>query len=128
MNSRIIKAAGTCGVVLAAVVAAACSSSSSPSSSTPSGSSAKAKPYTIYLSNNFVGNDWRVQMEKEATVAADLAPFKVNVSVTITNAGNTVPDQIQSLPAIVAKKPDAILLDASSPTALDTVINPACAN
>ena len=66
-------------------------------------------------------------MEKEATVAAGLAPFKGNVSLTITNAGATVPDQIQSLQAIVAKKPDAILLDASSPTALNPVINQACA-
>jgi ribose transport system substrate-binding protein len=126
MNSRIIKAAGTCGVVLAAVVAAACSSSSSPSSSTPSGSSAKAKPYTIYISNNFVGNDWRVQMEKEATVAAGLAPFKGVVKLTVTNAGATVPAQIASLQAIVARKPDAILVDASSPTALNPVITQAC--
>lgn len=85
------------------------------------------KPYTIYLSNNFVGNDWRVQMEKEATVAAGMAPFKGVVKLTITNAGSTVPDQIASLQAIVAKKPDAILVDASSPTALNPVITKACA-
>ena len=52
-------------------------------------------PYTIYLSNNFVGaDDWRVQMEKEATVAAGLAPFKGKVKLTITNAQNTAPAQI----------------------------------
>jgi len=124
MNSRTLKAAGACGVALAALITAACSSgSSSPSSS----NSAKSKPYTIYLSNNFVGNDWRVQMEKEATVAAGLAPFKGVVKVTITNAGDTVPDQIASLQAIVARKPDAILVDASSPTALNPVITQACA-
>jgi ribose transport system substrate-binding protein len=116
-----------CGVV--ALAAAACSSGSSgTSSSSGSGSGTQAsKPYTIYLSNNFVGNDWRVQMEKEASVAAGLAPFKGTVSLTVTNAGNTVPDQIQSLQAIVAKKPDAILVDASSPTALNPVIQQACA-
>jgi ribose transport system substrate-binding protein len=124
MNSRTLKAAGACGVALAALITAACSSgSSSPSSS----SSAKSKPYTIYLSNNFVGNDWRVQMEKEATVAAGLAPFKGVVKLTITNAGDTVPDQIASLQAIVARKPDAIMVDASSPTALNPVIAQACA-
>src|SRR5258708_30539528 len=74
MNSRIIRAAGTCGVVLAAVVAAACSSSSTSSSSTPSGSSAKAKPYTVYISNNFVGNDWRGPVAEGGTGSARLAP------------------------------------------------------
>jgi ribose transport system substrate-binding protein len=123
MNSRTLKAAGVCGVALAALITAACSSGSSPSSS----SAAKSKPYTIYLSNNFVGNDWRVQMEKEATVAAGLAPFKGVVNLTITNAGDTVPDQIASLQAIVARKPDAIMVDASSPTALNPVIAQACA-
>ena len=83
-------------------------------------------PYTIYLSNNFVGNDWRVQMEKEATVAAGLAPFTGKVKLTITNAANTVarPDQLAH--AIVARKPDAILIDAGSPTALNPVISQAC--
>jgi ribose transport system substrate-binding protein len=133
MKSRTLKVAGACGVLLVAAVTAACSSSSSSSSAsgsatTSSGSSATAaKPYTIYLSNNFVGNDWRVQMEKEATVAAGLAPFKGQVKLTITNAGATVPDQISSLQAIVATKPDAILVDASSPTALNPVITEACA-
>ncbi|HTW00978.1 MAG TPA: substrate-binding domain-containing protein [Streptosporangiaceae bacterium] len=113
-----------CGVV--ALTAAACSSSGGSTGGSTSSSHA-SKPYTIYLSNNFVGNDWRVQMEKEATVAAGLAPFKGSVKLTITNAGATVPDQIQSLQAIVAKKPDAILVDASSPTALNPTIQQACA-
>jgi ribose transport system substrate-binding protein len=115
--------AALCGIL--AVAAAACSSGSS--SGTSGGNAHATKPYTIYLSNNFVGNDWRVQMEKEAQVAAGLAPFKGNVNLTITNAGGTVPDQIQSLQAIVAKKPNAIMVDASSPTALNPVIQQACA-
>ena len=101
--------AALCGAL--ALALAACSSGSSGSSTSSSGSQA-SKPYTIYLSNNFVGNDWRVQMEKEATVAAGLAPFKGKVKLTITNAQNTVPAQISSLQAIVARKPDAILIDA----------------
>jgi ribose transport system substrate-binding protein len=78
------------------------------------------------LSNNYVGNDWRIQMQKEAQVAAGLAPFKGKVKLTITVAGSTVPDQISSLQAIVARKPAAILIDASSPTALNPVISQAC--
>jgi ribose transport system substrate-binding protein len=87
---------------------------------------AVSAPYTIYLSNNFVGNDWRIQMQKEAKVAATLAPFKGKVNLTVTVAPGTVPGQIQSLEAIVARKPAAILLDASSPTALNPVISQAC--
>lgn len=83
-------------------------------------------PYTIYLSNNYVGNDWRIQMQKEAQVATTLSPFKGKVKLTVTVAGNTVTDQIQSLQAIIARKPAAILVDASSPTALNTVISQAC--
>lgn len=113
----VLAAAVTAGPVLAATAlpmpAATAATSASP-------------PYTIYLSNNYVGNDWRVQMEKEATVAATMSPFKGKVKLTVTNAGDTVPDQITSLQAIVAKKPAAILIDASSPTALNPVITQAC--
>src|ERR1700678_1316203 len=87
---------------------------------------AVSAPYTIYLYNNFVGNDWLIQMQKEAKVAATLAPFKGKVNLTVTVAPGTVPGQIQSLEAIVARKPAAILLDASSPTALNPVISQAC--
>lgn len=37
---------------------------------------ADKKPYTIYLSNNFVGNDWRQQMERVATVSVNKGPLK----------------------------------------------------
>ena len=89
MKSRTLKVAGACGVLLVAAVTAACSSSSSSSSAsgsatTSSGSSATAaKPYTIYLSNNFVGNDWRVQMEKEATVAGGAAAGQERVEINL---------------------------------------------
>jgi ribose transport system substrate-binding protein len=84
------------------------------------------KPYSIYLSNNFVGNDWRIQMEKEATVAATMPYFKGQVNLTVVNAANSVTAQIESLQAIVAKHPAAILVDASSLTALNPVIARAC--
>jgi ribose transport system substrate-binding protein len=86
------------------------------------------KPYTIYLSNNYVGNDWRVQMEKEAVAAAANPYFKGDVKLTIVNAPNTVIGQVESLQTIVAKKPDAIIVDAGSETALNPVIDRACAD
>jgi ribose transport system substrate-binding protein len=118
---------GTVALATGAVLAAGVSPAvASPKAASVRAHDAASTPYTIYLSNNFVGNDWRVQMEKEATVAAGLAPFKGKVKLTITNAQNTVPAQISSLQAIVARKPDAILIDAGSPTALNPVISQAC--
>ena len=39
------------------------------------GAVAADKKYTIYLSNNFVGNDWRQQMERVAQVVAGKPPL-----------------------------------------------------
>jgi ribose transport system substrate-binding protein len=109
------------GAVLAAstasVVAAQAASRFTP---------AVSAPYKIYLSNNYVGNDWRIQMQKEAEVAQTLAPFKGKVNLTVTVAPGTVTGQIESLQTIIAKKPAAILVDASSPTGLNNVISQAC--
>ena len=84
------------------------------------------KPYVIYLSNNFVGNDWRQQMERVATVAAGKAPLAGRVDLKIENAEGTVQAQISSLTNIIRQKPDAILIDASSAEALNPTIQKAC--
>jgi len=89
-------------------------------------SHAANKPYVIYLSNNFVGNDWRQQMERVAQVAANKDPFKGKVDLHIENADNTVQAQINSLNNIIRQKPDAILVDAASDTALNPTIKKAC--
>jgi ribose transport system substrate-binding protein len=112
--------------LISGAVATASALPATGASATGTSRVAATAPYTIYLSNNFVGNDWRVQMQKEAKVATTLSPFKGKVNLTITDAGSTVPDQIASLQAIVARKPSAIIVDASSPTALNPVITQAC--
>ncbi|HVX81910.1 MAG TPA: substrate-binding domain-containing protein [Devosiaceae bacterium] len=89
-------------------------------------SHAAGKPYVIYLSNNFVGNDWRQQMERVAQVAADKAPLKGRVELHIENAEGTVQAQINSLNNIIRTKPDAILIDAASGDALNPTIQKAC--
>ena len=94
------------------------------------GASAKAmaegKKYTIYLSNNFVGNDWRQQMERVATVSVNKGPLAGRVDLKIQNVENTVQAQINSLNNIIRAKPDAILVDAGSDTALNPTIKKAC--
>ena len=84
------------------------------------------KPYIIYLSNNFVGNDWRQQMERVATVAVGKAPLAGRVDLKIENVEGTVQAQINSLSNIIRQKPDAILIDASSAEALNPTIQKAC--
>ncbi len=88
---------------------------------------AARKPYTIYLSNNFVGNDWRQQMERTAAVAVTKPPLKDEVTLKVENAEGTVQGQISSLTNIIRAKPDAIVIDAASGTALNPVIERACA-
>ena len=87
---------------------------------------AEAKKYTIYLSNNFVGNDWRQQMERVATVSVSKGPLKDRVDLRIENVENTVQAQINSLNNIIREKPDAILVDAGSDSALNPTIKKAC--
>jgi ribose transport system substrate-binding protein len=85
------------------------------------------KTYKIYLSNNFVGNDWRQQMLRSIQVVANKPPMAGRVVLTINNAETTVQAQINSLNNIIREKPDAILIDASSGDALNPTIERACA-
>ena len=84
------------------------------------------KPYVIYLSNNFVGNDWRQQMQRVAQVSVDKGPLKGRVELHIELAEGTVQAQINSLNNIIREKPDAILIDAASDSALNPTIKRAC--
>lgn len=84
------------------------------------------EPYVIYLSNNFVGNDWRQQMERVATVSVNKGPLEGRVDLRIENVENTVQAQINSLNNIIRQSPDAILIDAASDSALNPTIKKAC--
>ena len=85
-----------------------------------------SKKYTIYLSNNFVGNDWRQQMLRTAEVAIKKPPLRGRVSLKIENVETTAQAQINSLNNIIRTMPDAILIDAASATALNPTIEKAC--
>jgi ribose transport system substrate-binding protein len=84
------------------------------------------KPYKIYLSNNFVGNDWRQQMLRIAAVAVTKPPLLGKVDLTIENVDNTTQAQITSLNNMIRSKPAALLIDVGSPTALNPLIQKAC--
>ena len=47
------------------------------------------KPYIIYLSNNFVGNDWRQQMQRVATVSVRQGTARRAASTCISRSPKT---------------------------------------
>jgi len=93
----------------------------------PDARAQSGKTYSIYISNNFVGNDWRQQMLRSAQVAASKPPLASRVRLTINNVETTTQAQINSLNNIIREKPDAILVDAGSGDALNPTIERACA-
>jgi ribose transport system substrate-binding protein len=114
------------GVTLAlgALLTAALTSGASASKSAKA--SAHSGPYTFVLSNNFLGNDWRPQVERLAQLTANIPPFKGKVNVKIVNSANTNEAQISDLNNIIQTKPAAILLIPGSTTALNPTIQRAC--
>jgi ribose transport system substrate-binding protein len=88
---------------------------------------AAGKTYTIYLSNNFLGNDWRQQMLRTAAVSVKKGPLAGRVDLHVENVETTTQAQINSLNNIIRTKPDAILVDAGSASALNPTIEKACA-
>ena len=128
--SRVSTRAMALGVGLAvlAIGPAACGSSDESSGGGGgSASASKDKVYSVYLSNSYLGNDWRQQMERTARAAAAVPPLNSRVKLTIVNTENDPTKQAQSLNQIILKKPDAILVDAASPEALNPAVQRACA-
>jgi ribose transport system substrate-binding protein len=82
--------------------------------------------YDVFLSNNYMGNEWRPQMVNQAVAAADSADLKDKVDLQVRNVDLTPAQQISSLQGIIRQKPDAILVDAASPTALNPTLEQAC--
>ena len=88
--------------------------------------SAAARKYRVYISNNFVGNDWRQQMLRSVQVAAAKPPLAGRVDLKVDNVETTTQAQINSLNNIIRVHPDAILVDAGSGDALNPTIERAC--
>jgi ribose transport system substrate-binding protein len=116
-------------VALAAVALSACGSSSGSSSGSSGGSGGSGgsgKTYKIVMSNGFVST-WRTEMQQMAkAMASKNAPYRGHVDLSVVVSQTSPTAQIQSLNNIIARKPDAILIDALSPTALNPVVKRAC--
>src|SRR5437660_1282566 len=56
-----------------------------------------APPYKIVLSNSYIGNTWRVEMENEFRAACQMAPYKTVVKCSWFNANNDVSSQTKQM-------------------------------
>jgi ribose transport system substrate-binding protein len=84
---------------------------------------AKEGPYTIGLSNSFIGNAWRtqmIQMAKAWAATPEVAPLIEELIVVST--GEDVEAQIAAMDNMIALGVDAIILNAATPTGFDAVI------
>ena len=89
---------------------------------TAAATTAATKVYKIALSNSFLGNDWRQQMQKVVAEVAKKEPFASKCTLDIVNCDNTPEAQSDSIDALIKQGYDAILVDASSSDALNPVI------
>jgi ribose transport system substrate-binding protein len=91
----------------------------------PSLAQTPGKTYKIALSNSYIGNKWRLEMENVFKSALLMEPFKSQVVGSVYNSGNDVSKQSQQMSNLIAEEVDAICIDAASPTALNGIIHQA---
>jgi len=126
LRGRRLRRSAALAVALAAVLVVGLTAASS-SARTAQPAATKAAAFSIVLNNNYTGNEWRVEMEKIAqAMATSDNPYKGHVSFKIVDSQNDPSSQITTLNDIIATHPNAILIDAASPTALNGVVQKAC--
>lgn len=91
----------------------------------PSWAQTSGKVHKIALSNSYIGNKWRLEMENVFKAALLMEPFKSQVQGSVYNSGNDVSKQSQQFSNLIAEEVDAICIDAASPTALNGIIHQA---
>jgi ribose transport system substrate-binding protein len=86
------------------------------------------KKWVIALSNSYFGNTWRRQMVDAFKEAAEQAKKDGRISdYDIENGDGSVNQQVSQMNGLILKGVDAIAINAASPTALNGVIEKACA-
>jgi ribose transport system substrate-binding protein len=84
------------------------------------------KTWRIALSNSFIGNKWRIEMENLFKGACKMPPYKTAVSCSVYNSGNDVSKQTQQISNLISQGVDSIVINAASPTGLNGIIGQAC--
>ena len=106
------------------LIATGCSGSGAESPPAQSGGGdAKVK---IALSNSFIGNQWRVEMENVFKAACAMPPYADEVECTVFNAGNDVSTQSRQISNLISQGVDGIVINAASTSGLNGVVQQAC--
>ncbi|WP_158929434.1 sugar ABC transporter substrate-binding protein [Acidisphaera sp. S103] len=93
--------------------------------SLPFGARAADKKLTVALSNSFIGNKWRIEMENLFKASLQMDPYKNQVTGTWFNSGNNVSQQAQQISGLIGERVDAIIVNAASPTGLNGILKQA---
>ncbi len=83
--------------------------------------------YDVVVLNSYLGNTWRPVMIKTAEVLSEKAPLDESIGSTkVVNTENTPAAQAAALQSITLEEPDIVVIDAASPTAINSAIQEAC--
>ena len=86
------------------------------------------KKWVIALSNSYYGNTWRRQMVEAFKEAAEQAKKEGRIAdYIIENGDGSVNQQVAQMNGLILEGVDAIAINSASPTALNGVIEKACA-
>src|SRR6476660_1427647 len=86
------------------------------------------KKWVIALSNSYYGNTWRRQMVEAFKEAAEQAKKEGRIAdYIIENGDGSVNQQVAQMNGLILRGVDAIAINSASPTALNGVIEKACA-
>jgi len=80
----------------------------------------------IALSNSFIGNQWRVEMENVFKAACAMPPYLEQVECSIYNAGNDVSTQSRQIANLISQGVNGIVINAASTSGLNGVVQQAC--
>jgi ribose transport system substrate-binding protein len=125
MSSRTLRKAVPLVAVAAAAIVVATALGQPGRSRTPA--SPVAGKLKIALSNSFIGNKWRIEMENDFKSGCAMPPYSQQVDCSVYNSGNDVSKQTQQISNLISQGVDAILVDAASGTGLNGIIGQACA-
>ncbi|WP_053206149.1 substrate-binding domain-containing protein [Jiangella muralis] len=121
--SRGWRAGAVAGTVV--LLLAACSSDDGDGGGNGGGGGGD-QPYTIGLSNGFVGSEWRTQMVDGLEAAfAEYEEEGIVDELVVESADTDVNGQIQQIRNLINRGVDAIIVNPNSETALDAVFREA---
>jgi len=104
------------GLLLTAVLVVAGSAIGATALAQPKRAAAPAaEPLKIALSNSFIGNKWRIEMENVYKAACKMPPYKQQVKCAVYNSGNDVSKQTQQISNLVSSGVDSFMVCSSCP-------------